>query len=67
MLQKRCVPSGIQKCSVIDALDSFVNYSCEIAIYLMRSTISAIIATPIQSAMLAKKTPPTPIWQRYCI
>ena len=38
-----------------------LNYSFEIAIYLMRSTISAIIATPIQSAILAKKTPPTPM------
>ena len=38
-----------------------------VAIYLMRSTISATIATPTQSAILAKKTPPTPIGQRYCI
>jgi len=33
----------------------------------MRSTISATIATPTQSAILAKKTPPTPIGQIYCI
>jgi hypothetical protein len=43
------------------------NCSNELIIYLMRSTISATIATPTQSAILAKKTPPTPIWQRYCI
>ena len=33
----------------------------------MRSTISATIATATQSAILAKKTPPTPIGQIYCI
>ena len=43
---------------------SALNSWCD---YLIRSTISATIATPIQSAILAKKTPPTPIWQRYCI
>jgi hypothetical protein len=44
-------------------------FSCsnELIIYLMRSTISATIATATHSAILAKKTPPTPIWQRYCI
>ena len=33
----------------------------------MRSTISATIATATQSTILAKKTPPTPIGQIYCI